>query len=213
MIDANKAVDLWLWTWDNVLNESSNTQLTARENNMYVLQVLDSHLWHDEWKLIERLFDTYAEALAHFDAELSMFEDYYITKMDLHQLLATPKKAHIMKDGLHVSSYNGTKEWYLHNELHREDGPAVDDTHGHREWWLNGELHRVDGPAIEFANGDHAWYLNGEKHRVDGPAIEDVTGYKEWFLDGLRHRADGPAIEDTKGNKEWWVNGIPQHKS
>ena len=64
----------------------------------------------------------------------------------------------------------GDKQWYLNNELHREDGPAVELANGNKAWWLNGKLHREDGPAIESANGDKEWYLNGvrlteEEHR------------------------------------------------
>ena len=55
---------------------------------------------------------------------------------------------------------------------------------GTKEWRLNGERHREDGPAIEDANGDKEWYLNGELHREDGPAIEDIDGYKVWCLNG-----------------------------
>jgi len=32
---------------------------------------------------------------------------------------------------------------------------------GTKEWWINEKLHREDGPTIEFANGDKKWYLNG----------------------------------------------------
>lgn len=33
---------------------------------------------------------------------------------------------------------NGTKEWYLNGELHREDGPAVERADGTKEWCLDG---------------------------------------------------------------------------
>ena len=35
---------------------------------------------------------------------------------------------------------NGTKRWYLNDELHREDGPAVEHTDGGKEWWLHDKL-------------------------------------------------------------------------
>ena len=47
---------------------------------MYTLQVLNSA---PEWELINILFKTEAEAIAYFNAELSMFEDYEITEMQL----------------------------------------------------------------------------------------------------------------------------------
>jgi hypothetical protein len=77
---------------------------------------------------------------------------------------------------------DGTKEWFLNDKLHREDGPAIERANGTKSWWLNGELHREDGPAIERANGDKSWWLNGKLHREDGPAIEDANGPKEWYL-------------------------------
>ena len=79
---------------------------------------------------------------------------------------------------------NGTKEWYLNGELHREDGPAIEYRSGSKEWYLNGERHREDGPAIEYSSGSKAWYLNGKRHREDGPAIESSNGSKAWYLNG-----------------------------
>jgi len=58
---------------------------------------------------------------------------------------------------------NGSKLWYLNDELHREDGPAIEWPDGSKFWYLNGILHREDGPAIESASGDKDWYLNGER--------------------------------------------------
>jgi hypothetical protein len=78
---------------------------------------------------------------------------------------------------------------------------------GSREWYLNGERHREDGPAIEYLNGSKQWYLNSKRHRIDGPAIEYYDGTKEWWLNGRRHREDGPAVEFADGSKAWWLNG------
>jgi hypothetical protein len=78
---------------------------------------------------------------------------------------------------------------------------------GTREWFLNGERHRQDGPAVEFPDGYRAWWLNGERHRQDGPAIEFPDGYRAWYLNGKRHRQDGPAVENPDGTREWWLNG------
>jgi len=55
---------------------------------------------------------------------------------------------------------DGTKEWYLNDKLHREDGPAVLHVNGDKAWWLNGKCHREDGPAIEYTSGYKAWWLN-----------------------------------------------------
>ena len=57
---------------------------------------------------------------------------------------------------------NGTKRWYLNDQLHREDGPAVEYANGDKFWHLNDKLHREDGPACEWANGSKSWYLNGK---------------------------------------------------
>ena len=77
---------------------------------------------------------------------------------------------------------------------------------GTKEWYLNGQRHREDGPAVEWTDGTKYWYLNGQLHREDGPAFEDSNGYKSWFLNGQRHREDGPAIEYSGGYKEWYLN-------
>ena len=45
---------------------------------------------------------------------------------------------------------DGTKEWYLNNKLHREDGPALEYPTGTKRWYLNGKYHREEGPATEY---------------------------------------------------------------
>ena len=73
---------------------------------------------------------------------------------------------------------DGTKEWYLNDKLHREDGPAREYANGSKYWYLNDKLHREDGPAREWANGDKVWYLNGKKvtekehKRQTSPVVE-----------------------------------------
>ena len=57
----------------------------------------------------------------------------------------------------------GTKEWQLHNKLHRTDSPAIKWADGTKKWFVNGQLHRTDGPAIEDANGDKEWWYKGKK--------------------------------------------------
>jgi len=59
---------------------------------------------------------------------------------------------------------DGTKQWYLNGQLHREDGPAIEWLNGDKEWYLNGKLHREDGPAVEYADGpEREWWLNGKE--------------------------------------------------
>jgi hypothetical protein len=55
---------------------------------------------------------------------------------------------------------SGTKEWYLDDIRHRDDGPAYETSEGEKRWFLNGQIHREDGPAIEMVNGYKAWWLN-----------------------------------------------------
>ena len=81
---------------------------------------------------------------------------------------------------------NGTKEWFLNGEYHREGGPAIERFNGTKSWYLNGKLHREGGPAIEYADGERYWYLNGKRHREGGPAIEYPDGTKEWYLNGKK---------------------------
>lgn len=57
---------------------------------------------------------------------------------------------------------DGTKEWYLNDKLHREDGPAIECANGTKFWYLNGKLHREDGPAVEYSDGSKQWFLNGK---------------------------------------------------
>ena len=66
-----------------------------------------------------------------------------------------------MKNGLVISEY-GTKYWYRHGKLHREDGPAVEYVNGEKQWYLDDKLHRKDGPAIEYANGFNLWFINNK---------------------------------------------------
>ena len=79
---------------------------------------------------------------------------------------------------------DGSKFWYLNDELHREDGPAVEYANGSKAWFLKNKSHREDGPAVEYANGYKAWYLNDELHREDGPAVEYASGRKSYSLNG-----------------------------
>jgi hypothetical protein len=86
---------------------------------------------------------------------------------------------------------NGTKFWYLNDDLHREDGPAIEWSNGDKAWYLNDELHREDGPALEYSDGDKYWWLDGKelteqqhkaatsKHTCEGKIVEiDGKKYK-----------------------------------
>jgi hypothetical protein len=65
-----------------------------------------------------------------------------------------------MDSKLTIDKY-GAKIWKLPNgKRHREDGPACEYSDGSKGWYLNDELHREDGPAVEWEDGDKVWYLD-----------------------------------------------------
>ena len=70
---------------------------------------------------------------------------------------------------------DGSKRWYLNDNLHREDGPAVEWSSGSKSWYLHHKLHREDGPAIEEPNGTKEWYLHGERHREMDRLLKNLT--------------------------------------
>ena len=102
---------------------------------------------------------------------------------------------------------NGTKEWFLNDELHREDGPAIERSNGDKFWYLNGKLHREDGPVIEFSDGHKEWRLNGECHREDGPAVEWADGDKSWYLNGKK-LTEEEHKKATRKHKEYTVSEL-----
>jgi endo-1,4-beta-mannosidase len=91
----------------------------------------------------------------------------------------------MMRNGLHINA-NGSKRWFLNDQLHRTDGPAIEYADGDKFWYLNDRLHREDGPAVVWADGSKYWYLNHQLHRTDGPAIERADGIKRWYLNGQK---------------------------
>lgn len=121
----------------------------------------------------------------------------------------------------------GNKVWFLHQQLHRLDGPAFElvqypvttqypyqdaDSFHHNsipeQWYQHGKLHRLDGPAwVGRGTGtrqNFAWYQHGELHREGGPAMRHNT-YESWYFRGQLHRDDGPASECD--GDEWFVHG------
>lgn len=123
----------------------------------------------------------------------------------LYLLIVTKGQEQMIKYNVKVYP-NGSKYWYLNEELHREDGPAIERAEVKR-WYLNGKLHREDGPAIEYSSGEKHWLLNGHYHREDGPAVEYADGDKYWYLNGKLHREDGPALEYLDASNYWYING------
>lgn len=92
--------------------------------------------------------------------------------------------------------HDGTKEW--RNDagvLHRTDGPAFESANGTKCWYISDNLHRQDGPAVEWFDGDRSWWVRGRRHREDGPAVELTNGEKEWYIHGSRYSFDEYCIK------------------
>ena len=85
---------------------------------------------------------------------------------------------------------NGTKRWYLNDELHREDGPAIERANGDKHWYLNGERHREDGPAVELADGTKYWLLNGNEltEAEFNKKLKKPCNNKVVEIDGIKYR-------------------------
>jgi len=49
---------------------------------------------------------------------------------------------------------------------------------GSKEWYLNGQLHREDGPAVEFCNGTKQWFLN-DKRYTEEDFLKQTQSIKE----------------------------------
>ena len=101
------------------------------------------------------------------------------------------------------------------NSLSKMDSNMTEHTvyyDGTQQWCLNGNFHREDGPALIYANGSQCWCLNGVYHREDGPAVTRSDGTQEWWLNGHLHREDGPAIIYADGQQQWYLNGIQHDK-
>ena len=62
---------------------------------------------------------------------------------------------------------DGTKEWYLNDQLHREDGAAIEYPEGGKSWYLDGE---------SLTEQDHAARLNPTKE-LTVAQIEKLLGH------------------------------------
>jgi hypothetical protein len=111
---------------------------------------------------------------------------------------------------------DGTQEWLLNGELHREgDLPAIIRPDGTQEWWIKDQRHRIGKPAIVRPDGTEEWYENDQLHRDgDLPAITRPDGTQEWWFHDRRHRISAspardpsPAVVRGDGTLEYWING------
>lgn len=61
-----------------------------------------------------------------------------------------------------IQRKNGDVEYWVNNQLHRDNGPALIENNGRRfRWYQNGKLHRENGPAM-IASYTESYYLNGQ---------------------------------------------------
>ena len=116
--------------------------------------------------------------------------------------------AELLSLRMETTSSGMVKYFNSRGECHRKFGPAMIMPNGDREWLMHDQNHRDDGPAVEYANL-LMWYQNGQLHREDGPAYIIPGHCEDWFLHGRRHRIGGPAVIDLTHMREdeWWENG------
>ena len=100
----------------------------------------------------------------------------------------------IEEQSLSYSTQDTARFWYLPSKgreyLHRLDGPAAVYIDGTKYWYIENELHRLDGPAVEFGNGAKHWVIEGnqlpekevenwlEENNVDLTTPEGQMAYK-----------------------------------
>jgi hypothetical protein len=61
---------------------------------------------------------------------------------------------------------DGTRLWYRHGLLHREDGPAVERPNGQKEYWLGGYRWEEDGylrTRPEYKKAEAAFFRRYEE--------------------------------------------------
>lgn len=67
-----------------------------------------------------------------------------------------------------------TKKWSIYyydvsGERHNDHGPSIIHSSGTKIWFKHGKIHREDGPALMTLLGE-IWYYQGMIHRLNGPA-------------------------------------------
>lgn len=58
-------------------------------------------------------------------------------------------------------THHGDIERYEDGKLHRVNGPAIEYLDGTKYWWLNDDMHRADGPAIIYPSGSVEYVFEG----------------------------------------------------
>jgi len=67
-----------------------------------------------------------------------------------------------------------SKKWSIYyydasGERHNEHGPSIIHSSGTKIWFIHGKIHREDGPAL-MTNRGEIWFYQGMIHRLNGPA-------------------------------------------
>lgn len=98
-------------------------------------------------------------------------------------------------------------------EMSSKEHPSHFSKDGTKTWYLNNEISRVGGPAVEYSNGDYEWWIDGVLHREDGPALKKGSSYI-WAFNGFRHRDNGPAHIDPNSKVfDFYLKDKPSPKS
>jgi hypothetical protein len=68
------------------------------------------------------------------------------------------------KDIIEIIEYQCAKVWYKNNLIHRDnDLPAIEFFDGDKEYWEDQKMHRIKGPAIEYKSSNcFAWFYEGK---------------------------------------------------
>ena len=93
-----------------------------------------------------------------------------------------------MNEPTMTQNADGTKMWFLHGALHRENAPAVERAGGTKAWWLHYKLHREDGAAVEFADGIKQWWLHDKYY-------SDAQSWAEALLKKRNQPSDDASID------------------
>ena len=67
-----------------------------------------------------------------------------------------------------------SKKWSIYyydesGDRHNEHGPSIIHSSGTKIWFIHGKIHREDGPAL-MTSLSEIWYYQGMIHRLNGPA-------------------------------------------
>jgi len=126
----------------------------------------------------------------------------------------------IIRDGLIINQY-GTKFYYLNDKFHRDGNlPAIERKNGDKEYWIHNKLHREDGPACEYTYGKF-YFLNDQEYSEQdywkeikrikslNYILSNISGYKKatfCFADCLgRPNEIHEVFQNSRG--DWGVRG------